>query len=667
MTRKQCQKMLVALLVLSIIGTDTQYVRAAEDNTALVEEQTDRKVTGQKNIEADDVNKQTEDMKEDNNQIIGEDKQTEEIDRMDSEIGDRANSWRYKDGELLPSKLRYTEYSTWPTNVPGVVGYGIDVSEHQNLIDWKKVKDAGVDYAIVRCGYGMDQTNQDDAYWKINADACVQYGIPFGTYLYSYADSIERAKSEAEHVLRLVSGYELSYPIYYDLEESSVRAELSASQIADIAETFCNIIQDAGYEVAIYANTDWFTNYLTDSRFDQWDKWVAQYNNECTYTGAYNMWQCSSKGIVEGISGYTDLNVDLGAATDQNFIVGANGFYQSPVDGEWYYYKNGKIQYALNYVINGTIDGKYGWWHVVGGKVTFDNTVASNGNGWWVIRDGKVDFDYNGFAENSNGWWYCEDGKVQFDKNSVINGTIDGTYGWWHVVGGKVTLDNTVASNGNGWWIIENGKVNFDANTVASNGNGWWVIRDGKVDFNYNGFAENSNGWWYCEGGKAQFNKNSVINGTIDGTYGWWHVVGGKVTFDNTVASNGNGWWVIRDGKVDFDYNGFAENSNGWWYCEGGKAQFNKNSVVNGTIDGTYGWWHVVGGKVTFDNTVASNGNGWWVIRGGKVQFNFNGIASNSNGSWFCQNGKVNFNYNGTYKMKNVTYKIKGGKVVSVV
>ena len=246
-------------------------------------------------------------------EIVQENVNEQTVENTDSEKGDRANSWRYKDGELLPSILRGEQYRTWPTDIPGAVGYGIDVSEHQGIINWQKVKAGGVDYAIVRCGYGMNLPGQDDDYWYKNADACEQYGIPFGTYIYSYADSIEKAKSEAEHVLRLVNGYNLSYPIYYDLEESSVRSKLSSSQIADIAETFCRIIEDAGYEVAIYANTDWFTNYLTDSRFNQWDKWVAQYNTICTYAGKYSMWQCSSQGSVSGINGYVDLNIDLGA------------------------------------------------------------------------------------------------------------------------------------------------------------------------------------------------------------------------------------------------------------------------------------------------------------------------------------------------------------------
>ena len=585
-----------------------------------------------------------------------------------NEKEDRANSWRYRDGELIAPKLRYTQYQRWPTDIQGAVRYGIDVSEHQGKIDWSKVKADGVDYAIVRCGYGMNDRYQDDEYWVANAEACERYGIPFGTYLYSYADTVEKAKSEAEHVLRLVKGYDLSYPIYYDLEHDPVRNKLSRTQIADIAEAFCDTIEAAGYEVAIYANTDWFTNYLTDSRFDQWDKWVAQYNTTCTYTGRYTMWQCSSQGKIDGITGNVDLNIEF--SDDIHSVAGANGFCQSPADNQWYYYINGKVQYSTSSVISGTVNGTYGWWHVVEGKVVFDNTVARNSNGWWVIQNGKVNFEYTGYAENSNGWWYCKGGKVQFDTDDVINGTLDGTYGWWVVRGGKVNLTYTgYAENSNGWWYCKEGKVQTDTNSVISgtlDGTyGWWVVRGGKVNLTYTGYAENSNGWWYCKEGKVQTDTSSVINGTLDGTYGWWYVVDGKVIFDDTVARNSNGWWVIQNGKVNFGYTGYAKNSNGWWYCKDGKVQFGTSSVISGTVDGTYGWWHVVEGKVKFDNTVARNSNGWWVIQEGKVNFDFNGIASNSNGSWLCQNGKVNFNYNGKYQYKGRTYTIREGKVVS--
>ena len=92
-----------------------------------------------------------------------------------------------------------------------------------------------------------------------------------------------------------------------------------------------------------------------------------------------------------------------------------NGFCMAPGSLDWYYYKNGKVQTGLNDVISGTVNGERAWWHVVKGKVVFDNTVAKNSNGWWRIRNGKVDFNFNGLAQNSNGWWYCQGGKVDFN------------------------------------------------------------------------------------------------------------------------------------------------------------------------------------------------------------------------------------------------------------
>ena len=689
MMKKRLRRILAVLLTVSIAGANVQPVFATGEETALTEEVNEASGAEQLSAAAE----------------------TDTEEASDPEPEDRANSWRYVDGEPITGTAKarasraFEQYTTWPTDVPGAVGFGIDVSEHQGEIDWAKAKAAGVEFAIVRCGYGQNEAGQDDKYWTVNADACEKNGIPFGTYLYSYADTVAKARSEAQHVLRLIDGYDLDYPIYYDLEENSIRNKLSETQIADIAEAFCDTIEAAGYEAAIYSNTDWFTNYLTDSRFDQWDKWVAQYNTTCTYTGDYSMWQCSSKGRIDGISGNVDLNVDLGAALDAHFIPGANGFHASPANGNWYYYKDGAIQYGLEDVIKGTVDGTYAWWHVSNGKVVYDttvaknskgwwyiengkvnfdaNTVARNSKGWWVIRAGKVDFDYNGFAENENGWWYCEDGKVQFGTNDVIKGTVNGTNAWWYVVGGEVTFTETVAKNSKGWWRIVDGKVDFNCNSVEKNHLGWWYIRGGKVDFSYTGVAKNSKGWWRIVDGKVDFNCNSVEKNHL----GWWYIRGGKVDFSYTgVAKNSKGWWRIVNGKVDFNYNGFAENSKGWWYCRGGKVQFDTNSVIKGTVDGTRAWWHVVGGEVTFDNTVAKNSNGWWhiqkgkvdfnsntvaknsngwwVIRNGKVNFRFNGIASNSNGSWLCQKGKVNFNYNGTYTYGGRSYTIRGGKVV---
>lgn len=186
---------------------------------------------------------------------------------------------------------------------------GVDVSHWQKEIDWKKAKDE-IDFAILNLGYGQNMESQDDAYFAKNAAACEKYGIPYGVYIYSYATTPERAAGEAEHVLRVIADCDLSFPVYYDLEESAQK-DLEPEVLGEIAQTFCDIIQAAGYEVGIYSSTYWWTNYLTDEAFDNptWYKWVAQYNTKCTYEGKYTMWQYTSSGQVDGMSsGGIDMN-----------------------------------------------------------------------------------------------------------------------------------------------------------------------------------------------------------------------------------------------------------------------------------------------------------------------------------------------------------------------
>lgn len=177
----------------------------------------------------------------------------------------------------------------------------IDVSYHNGTIDWAKVKSSGVDGAIIRCGYGNNLTAQDDKQWKRNADECTRLGIPFGTYIYSYAKTDAQARSEAEHVLRLVKGYKLSYPVYYDLEEAGTQ-----SGAVNRMKIFAEIIENAGYWVGVYCNKSWWDNTLK-SLGDRYTKWIARYNSTLGMSGV-DMWQYTSSGSVSGISGRVDMN-----------------------------------------------------------------------------------------------------------------------------------------------------------------------------------------------------------------------------------------------------------------------------------------------------------------------------------------------------------------------
>lgn len=221
---------------------------------------------------------------------------------------------------------------------------GIDVSKYQGTIDWNKAKAAGIDFAILRCGIGSEWNGegtytQDDDFWKTNADACTRLGIPFGTYLYSYATSEEQARSEADHVARLLglkkpdhegladytaAPYQLSYPVYYDLEDKAVTG-VFPEEMASIVSAFFTQLESYGYtgREGLYASLNWVRGRFGDSGFDKWrnELWIARYSSELNYTGAYNMWQASYQepGANYGVESET---VDIDFVMEQLMFTG---------------------------------------------------------------------------------------------------------------------------------------------------------------------------------------------------------------------------------------------------------------------------------------------------------------------------------------------------------
>ena len=186
---------------------------------------------------------------------------------------------------------------------------GIDVSEFQGKIDWEKVKNSGVEFAILRCGYGMDFSNQDDVEYERNANECERLGIPYGVYLMSYANTVEKARSEAKHVLRLIEGHKISLGVWYDIEDNGTSGAINKETLTNIINTFCNTIKNAGYKVGVYANLNWLENKIEKTIKDNYDIWVAQYYSKCEYEGKYIMWQHTSSGKVNGISTNVDMNI----------------------------------------------------------------------------------------------------------------------------------------------------------------------------------------------------------------------------------------------------------------------------------------------------------------------------------------------------------------------
>ena len=192
---------------------------------------------------------------------------------------------------------------------------GIDVSKWNGDIDWDKVQNAGVEFAIIRAGYRGSVTGSlvEDPYFAANIKGATASGIPVGVYFFTQAVNEVEAVEEASAVLRLVKEYRLDYPIFIDTEGAggNGRADgLDAETRTLVCEAFCRTIENAGYSAGVYGSRNWYNNNLYTDRLDNdYYIWLAEYRSVPLYQGYYQMWQYTSKGKVDGISGNVDMNI----------------------------------------------------------------------------------------------------------------------------------------------------------------------------------------------------------------------------------------------------------------------------------------------------------------------------------------------------------------------
>ena len=217
--------------------------------------------------------------------------------------------------EQLTTVIR-CPFSVYQSSEPRTItAKGIDVSKYQGNIDWDTVANQ-IDFAIIRCGFGDDQTDQDDEKWNRNVEACERLGIPFGVYIYSYALTDEQALSEAQHVIRLLAGHSPTLPVYLDLEDSGTTGTLTCAAILRHTKIFCEAIEDAGYIPGVYATTSWWSGKLASGEYNRWNRWVARFSDNLNYNGELNVWQYSESGSVSGISGNVDMDYWYGDFPD---------------------------------------------------------------------------------------------------------------------------------------------------------------------------------------------------------------------------------------------------------------------------------------------------------------------------------------------------------------
>lgn len=204
---------------------------------------------------------------------------------------------------------------------------GVDLSYHNGNVDFNSLKQYGVEFVILRAGYGRETSQKDKKFDEYYASA-KNANIPVGAYWYSYADSVDDAKREADACISVLKGKQFEYPIFYDLEDNS-QAGFSKDMITDIAIAFCERLESQNYYVGIYANTNWWTNKIDQARTDKFVRWLADYRANPNMTIPRDMLQYTSNGSVSGVPGRVDMNNSLKDFKSIIVPLSKNGFSNS--------------------------------------------------------------------------------------------------------------------------------------------------------------------------------------------------------------------------------------------------------------------------------------------------------------------------------------------------
>ena len=213
-------------------------------------------------------------------------------------------------GEQVIQGVKYTFNGDGSLNTGTVMG--IDISKHNGNIDWNAVKNSGVQYVILRCGYRGSASGVlvEDQKFKSNIQGATAAGLKVGIYFFSQAVNEVEAVEEASMTLSLIKNYRITYPVYIDVESANGRADgISKAARTSVINAFCQTIRNSGYTPGLYANKNWLTEKINTGALGGCKIWLAQYVAAPTYAGRYEMWQYSSRGSIAGIKGNVDLNV----------------------------------------------------------------------------------------------------------------------------------------------------------------------------------------------------------------------------------------------------------------------------------------------------------------------------------------------------------------------
>ena len=449
------------------------------------------------------------------------------------------NSWRYEDGQLVAEDASSEEDGIALLSMDilpdGATAQGIDVSEHQGRIDWNAVKASGIDFAILRVGFGAPSWGgRVDYQFNRNISECERLGIPYGVYIYSYAFDNQQAADEASMVIDCLSGHNPRLPVYYDLEDRTIIADGRQSGIASRAQTFCNKISSAGYKPGIYANLNWFNNILTDPVFKSgsWDHWIAQYNSQCHYTGSYSFWQYTSRGKVSGISGNIDMNYAY---------VDVSLYYWQLKEGTWYYATSDGKAYT-GWLRQG---GAWYWLDPDAGGVMATGLHECNGSMYWFNSSGAM---ATGWVLDGGTWYYAT-GSGALARGPVSVGGVP--YCFDARTGAMLTGYQTDAQGVrryfgscgplNGWGLVD-GSWYWFADGIASTG---WLYTGGSWYWLDPTTHAMTTGLHSCHGSAYWFNDSGAMatGWVLDGGT-WYYATGSGALASGWLSLNGAWYWL---------------------------------------------------------------------------------------------------------------------------
>ena len=489
------------------------------------------------------------------------------------------NSWRYEGGQLVSDDASSEEDGIALLSMDalpdGVTAQGIDVSEHQGRIDWDAVKASGIDFAILRVGFGAPSFGgRVDYQFNRNISECERLGIPYGVYVYSYAFDNQQAADEASMVIDCLSGHNPRLPVYYDLEDKTIIADGRQSGIASRAQTFCNKISSAGYKPGIYANLNWFNNILTDPVFKSgsWDHWIAQYNSQCHYTASYSFWQYTSRGKVSGISGNVDMNYAY---------VDVSLYYWQLKEGTWYYATSDGKAYT-GWLRQG---GAWYWLDPDAGGVMATGLYECNGSMYWFNASGAM---ATGWVLDGGTWYYAT------GSGALARGPVS-------VGGVPYCFDARTGAMLTGYQTDAQGVRRYFGSCGPLNG---WGLVDGSWYWFADGIA--STGWLYT-----------------GGSWYWLDPDAGGAMATGLHACNGSAYWFSASGAMA---TGWVLDGGTWYYATGSGALAS-------------GWLNLNGAWYWLDPSTHAMATGVQTIGSCEYIFNSTGKMmancwSNGDGSW---------------------------------